>query len=74
LRDTFFPSEWWLRLRYQLGCARSLRLAWHRWLRHPLYVLGHVARALLERLGWPIAAELAQVVSTDKRMNERMKG
>ncbi len=65
LNDTFFPSEWWLRLRYMLGSARPLRFAWHRWLRHPLYILGHVARALLERLGWPTSVELAQV-STDR--------
>jgi hypothetical protein len=73
LHDTFFPSEWWLRLRYQLGCARSLRSAWQRWLRHPLYILGHVARALLERLGWPSSAELAQVVSTDHLHLRRYK-
>ncbi len=56
--DTFYPSEWWLRLRYRLGCARPL--AWYRWVRHPLYILGHVARALLEQLGWPTFSELKQ--------------
>lgn len=56
-RDTFFPSEWWLRLRYAAGSARSL--FWYRWVRHPLYILGHVVRAGLERLGWPTAAQLA---------------
>lgn len=58
LRDTLFPSEWWLRLRYRVGSARPL--FWYRWVRHPLYILGHVARALLERLGWPTPAELAE--------------
>ncbi len=57
LHDTFLPSEWWLRLRYKLGSARPL--FWSRWVRHPLYVLGHVARAVLERLGWPAPFELA---------------
>lgn len=58
LRDTLFPSEWWLRLRYRLGSARPLFC--YRWVRHPLYILGHVARTLLERLGWPTPAELAE--------------
>ena len=57
LRDTFFPSEWWLRLRYKLGSARPL--FWRRWLHHPLYIMGHVVRAILERLGWPTPVELA---------------
>jgi hypothetical protein len=57
LRDTLVPSEWWLRLRYKLGSTRPL--FWSRWVRHPLYVLGHVARAILERLGWPAPLELA---------------
>jgi hypothetical protein len=57
LRDTFFPSEWWLRLRYRLDSARPL--SWHRWVRHPLYILGHVGRVLLERMGWPTPLELA---------------
>ncbi len=57
LRDTLFPSEWWLRLRYQLGTTRPL--AWHRWVRHPLYILGQVGRVCLERLGWPRPQELA---------------
>jgi hypothetical protein len=58
LRDTLLPSEWWLRLRYALGSGRSL--FWYRWLRHPLYIVGHVARAFLERLGWPTPLELAR--------------
>jgi hypothetical protein len=57
LRDTLFPSEWWLRLRYGLGGSR--RLFWYRWIRHPLCILGHAARTLLEGLGWPTSLELA---------------
>jgi hypothetical protein len=56
LRDTLFPSEWWLRLRYKLGSACPL--FGYRWIRHPLYILGHVVRAILERLGWPTHREL----------------
>lgn len=56
LRDTFFPSEWWLRLRYNLGSTHSLFFS--RWMRHPLYIVGQAIRALLERLGWPKALEL----------------
>jgi hypothetical protein len=58
LGDTLFPSEWWLRLRYGLGSTHPL--FWQRWVRHPLYILGHVVRAGLERLGWPTPGELAQ--------------
>ena len=56
LRDTFLPSEWWLRLRYNLGSTPPLFFC--RWIRHPLYIAGQAARALLERLGWPTALEL----------------
>jgi hypothetical protein len=56
LRDTLFPSEWWLRLRYKLGSSHPL--FWYRWMRHPLHVLGQAARATLERLGWPSHSEL----------------
>jgi hypothetical protein len=56
LRDTFFPSEWWLRLRYNLGSTRAL--FFYRWIRHPLYIAGQAMRALLERMGWPKALEL----------------
>jgi hypothetical protein len=52
------PSEWWLRLRYKLGSTRPL--FWYRWLRHPLYILGHVVRAILEWLGWPTPFELVE--------------
>lgn len=61
LRDTLFPSEWWLRLRYKLGSARPL--FWYRWIRHPLYVMGHVVRVFLEWLGWPTPDELAKNVN-----------
>ncbi len=49
LRDTFWPAEWWLRLYYGLGSARPL--FWHRWLIHPLRVLGWVGQLMAERLG-----------------------
>lgn len=57
VHDTLFPSEWWLRLRYGVGSVRPL--FWYRWVRHPLHILGHIARTFLERLGWPTAIELA---------------
>jgi hypothetical protein len=50
LRDTFWPSAWWLRLSYGLGSAQPL--FWHRWVRHPLAILGWVQQLMLERLGW----------------------
>jgi hypothetical protein len=56
LRDTFLPSEWWLRLRYNLGSTHAL--FFYRWIRHPLYIVGQAVRTLLERLGWPTALEL----------------
>jgi hypothetical protein len=58
VRDTLFPSEWWLRLRYQVGSARPV--FWYRWVRHPLHILGHIVRAMLERLGWPTPQALAR--------------
>jgi hypothetical protein len=48
--DSFFPSEWWLRLRYGLGSTRTL--FWCRWVQHPLHILGWIKQLLLERLGW----------------------
>jgi hypothetical protein len=45
LRDTLFPSQWWLRLRYGLDSARPL--FWYRWVRHPLNIVakvGHLVR------------------------------
>ena len=58
LRYTLLPSEWWLRLRYKLGSTRPL--FWYRWVRHPLYVVAHVIRSLLERLGWPSPLDLVK--------------
>ncbi len=58
LHDTLLPSEWWLRLHYRVGSARPL--AWYRWVRHPLHILGHFVRAVLERLGWPAPSALAR--------------
>jgi hypothetical protein len=57
LHDTLLPSEWWLRLRYRLGSSRSL--FWYRWIRHPLHILGHVARVAAEWIGWPTPLTLA---------------
>jgi hypothetical protein len=57
LRDTLMPSEWWLRLHYNVGSARPL--FWYRWVRHPIYLAGHVVRAGLERIGWPSSFDLA---------------
>jgi len=69
LHETLFPSEWWLRLRYNLGSTRTILLA--RWVRHPLHILAQVVRALLEHLGWPSALELAgQRARVDSRAGE----
>jgi hypothetical protein len=48
--DTFCPSEWWLRLYYGVGSARSL--GWYRWVLHPLHVLIWGGQLMLERAGW----------------------
>jgi hypothetical protein len=58
LRQTLFPSEWWLRLRYKRGSTRPL--FWYRWVRHPLYIMAHIIRAILERLGWPSPLDLVK--------------
>jgi hypothetical protein len=50
LRDSFYPPEWWLRLRYGLGSSSPL--FWHRWVRHPLHILGWMIHLLVGRLGW----------------------
>jgi hypothetical protein len=47
VRDTFYPSEWWLRLRYGLGSARPLFA--YRWLWHPLHIVGWICAHLLEQ-------------------------
>jgi hypothetical protein len=41
VQDTFLPPKGWLRLRYGLGPDASL--VWHRGVRHPVHILGHVA-------------------------------
>lgn len=48
LYETFFPSEWWLRLYYGVGTTRPI--FWHRWLRHPLHILGFAVRHLLSNV------------------------
>ena len=45
LRDSLFPSEWWLRLYYGIGPHRSL--LWPRWGKHPLHIT-----ALVWQLFW----------------------
>ena len=44
LGDTFFPSEWWLRLHHGLDPARPL--FWYRWVRHPLEIAGWVCQRI----------------------------
>lgn len=47
-RDSFYPSESWLRLYY--GCDNTLPAWWwQRWGRHPLHILGWVADYILTR-------------------------
>ncbi|MBN1220169.1 MAG: nucleotidyltransferase family protein [Anaerolineae bacterium] len=48
LLDTFFPSEWWLRLYYGLGSIRPV--FWCRWLRHPLRIMGWSAQLLWQQV------------------------
>lgn len=48
LCDTFWPSEWWLRLHHGLGSAEGL--FWYRWVRHPLEIWGWIAHWLGGRL------------------------
>lgn len=50
LRDSFCPPEWWLRLRYGLGSSSPL--FWHRWVRHPLHIVGWMIHLLVGRLRW----------------------
>jgi hypothetical protein len=47
LADTFFPSEWWLRLHYGLNSAQPL--FWYRWGRHPLHILGRLRQFYLSK-------------------------
>lgn len=37
-KDTFIPSEWWLRLHYRLDSVESC--FWQRWVLHPLFIIG----------------------------------
>jgi hypothetical protein len=46
--DTFWPSEWWVRLYYGVGSARSL--FWYRWVRHPLHIFRLARHFLAGRL------------------------
>lgn len=50
LIETVFPSEWWLRLHYNLDGVQSC--FWQRWLLHPLYVLGPLYLIEKGRLMW----------------------
>jgi hypothetical protein len=50
LSDTFFPSEWWVRLYYGVGTSRSITRSC--WLRHPLHIFGWIWHWLLGRLNW----------------------
>ncbi|HYN89068.1 MAG TPA: hypothetical protein VER55_11080, partial [Ardenticatenaceae bacterium] len=47
VRESFVPSEWWLRMHYGLGTARPL--FWYRWVRHPVEILGWAVHLLRER-------------------------
>ena len=49
LKDTFWPSEWWLRLYYGSKCTTPL--IWYRYLKHPAHILSWVIEHLLERMG-----------------------
>jgi hypothetical protein len=48
LRDTFWPSSWWMRLYYGLD-GRGSTWWWHRVVRHPLHILGWVGRWIQDR-------------------------
>jgi hypothetical protein len=43
--DSFFPSEWWLRLYSGVGPGRTL--FWQRWVWHPLRIFGFLKRRFL---------------------------
>jgi hypothetical protein len=64
LRDTFFPSEWWLRLYYMLGSTRQL--FWYRWVWHPLEILRRGRLGLLERVGGHTPKQLFPLLSEKK--------
>jgi len=42
LKDSFLPSEWWLRLHYEMDSVQPLW--WYRWIRHPMYLANCVWR------------------------------
>jgi len=47
LYDTFFPSEWWLRLHYGLDSDQTL---WqYRWFHHPFHIMGRLNQFFNER-------------------------
>lgn len=47
IKNTVFPSEWWLRLYYGVGPGRSIFL--HRWIRYPLHVLRLIITRFVSR-------------------------
>ncbi len=48
LRDSFFPTEWWLRFYYGLPAGPAFW--WGRFVRHPLHILGWVGHYLWGRI------------------------
>jgi hypothetical protein len=56
LRDSFFPTEWWLRFYYGLPSGPSTKLRidptfwWGRVMRHPLHILGWIGHYVLNRI------------------------
>jgi len=46
--DTFVPSPWWLRLHY--GLDSTSPLGWHRWVRHPLEIVGWATQLACQRV------------------------
>lgn len=49
-QDLFAPSDWWLRLYYELG--DSSWLWWHRSVRHPVRVGRWLTRRAVSYAGW----------------------
>ena len=56
LKETLFPSEWWLHLYYGLAPGRSLFTA--RWVKHPLFLFKFVLRRLYGRLASKVSLPL----------------
>ncbi len=48
LRDTFYPTEWWLRLYYGVGSGPAL--LWAKWVRYPLRTVGRAGKYILGRM------------------------